>query len=84
MIGIQTDKGVENIKKGVDLVTKTITLQLHHTFWYFFLPTLCADYHVKLHNFTFEGGRQKTRTNFPSSFSVRIRLQENSPKIKKI
>ena len=30
----------ENIKKVVDLVSKTITLHLHHTFWYISLPFL--------------------------------------------
>ena len=58
------------LNKGVDLVSKTTTLHMHHTFWYISLPSLYADYHVKLPNFTFEGGRKKTTTNFPFSFSV--------------
>ena len=39
----------KNIKKGVDLASKTITLPFHHTFWYISLPSLYVDYHVKLH-----------------------------------
>ena len=27
-------KQIGNIKKGADIVSKTITLHLHHTFWY--------------------------------------------------
>ena len=59
-------------KKGVDLLRKTIPLHLHHTFWYISLPSLYADYHVKLPNFTFEGGRKKTTTNFAFSFTVTL------------
>ena len=59
-------------KKGVDLLRKTITLHPHHTFWYISLPSLYADYLVKLPNFTFEGGRKKTTTNFPFSFTVTL------------
>ena len=44
--------------KKVDLVSKTITLHLNHTFWYilFFGRSFYVDYHVKFPNFTFEGG----------------------------
>ena len=52
-------KQTENIKKGVDLVSKTITLHLHPTFWYISLPSLYADYHVKLPNFTFEDVKRR-------------------------
>ena len=67
-----------NIKKGVDLASKTITLHLHHTFWHISLQSLYADYHVKLPNFTFEGGRKKTTTNFTFSFSVNS-VSKNPP-----
>ena len=30
----------ENIKKAVDLLSKTVTLHQHHTFWYIFLSFL--------------------------------------------
>ena len=62
----------ENIKKGVDLASKTITLHPHQTFWYISLPSLYADYHEKLPNFMFEGGRKKTTTNFPFSFYIEL------------
>ena len=59
----------KNMKKAVDLVSKSITLHLPHTFWYISLPLFFyADYHVKFPNFTFEGGRKQTRTNFSFSF----------------
>ena len=37
-----------------------------------------ADYYVKLHNFTFEGGCKKT-TNSPFSFSVNFELGRKNP-----
>ena len=52
-------KQTENIKKAVGLVSKTITLHLHPTFWYISLPSLYADYHVKLPNFTFEDVKRR-------------------------
>ena len=66
-------------KKGVGLVRKTITLHLHHTFWYISLSSLYADFHVKLSSFTFEGGRKKTTTNFPFSFSVNLESGRKNP-----
>ena len=68
-------------KKGVDLVSKTITLHLHRTFWYISLPSLYADYHVKLPNFKFEGGRKKTTTNFLFSFSVNLVSGGKNPSV---
>ena len=62
----------ENVKKAIDLVSKTITLHLHHTFWYISL-IYCffyADYHVKFPNFTFPGGRKQTATIFSHSFEI--------------
>ena len=32
--------GNENIKKAIGLITKTTTLHVHYTFWYFSLPSL--------------------------------------------
>ena len=42
---------------------------LVHFFAVFFFY---ADYHVKFSNFTFEGGRKQTRTNFFSLFKLGI------------
>ena len=58
----------QNIKKVIDVVSKTITLHLYHSFWYISLPSLYANYYVKFPNFTFEGGHKHTTTNFSFSF----------------
>ena len=44
-------------KKTIDLLSKTITLHVQHTFLYISLPTL-HDYDVKMPNFTFYIGRE--------------------------
>ena len=52
-------------------------------FLYISLPSL-HDYDVKMHNFTFNGGRKRATTNFSFSFlnlvwPQEIKLPENSP-----
>ena len=75
----------ENIKKGVDLVSRTITLHLYHFLVHFFAVTVSGYLISRL-----KEDVKLTTTNFPFSFSmnlkwvVRIRPEENSPKIKKI
>ena len=66
-------------KRGVDLASVSITLHLHHTFWYISLPSLYADYHVILPNFMFERGRKRTTTNFTFSFSVNLESESKNP-----
>ena len=65
-------------------ISKTTTLHVHHTFLYISLPSL-HDYDVKLHNFTFCGGRDwhKTTNLFFFSWTLiqfsRIQPPKNSP-----
>ena len=44
----------ENGKKAIGLISKTITLHVHHTFLCISLPSL-KNYDVKMPNFTFYG-----------------------------
>ena len=44
--------GNENGKKAIDLLSKTTTLHVQHTFLYISLPSL-RDYDVKMPNFSF-------------------------------
>ena len=53
----------ENGKEGIDLISKTTTLQVHHAFLYISLPSL-HDYDVKMPNFTFCRGREHNTTTF--------------------
>ena len=80
----------ENVKKKktVGLVSKTTTLQVHHTFLYIFFPFL-HDYDVKMPNFAFYRGRKQPTTKFYFFFwawiwSLEIQLQEGSPTIDKV
>ena len=52
----------ETVKKTIDLISKTTTLQVHNTFLYISCPFL-HDYDVKMHNFAFYGGRKQATTN---------------------
>ena len=79
------DDGTENGKKAIGLISKTVTLHVHHAFLYIFSPSL-HGYDVKLPNFTFCGGcERKTTTLFFFSWtliqSVRIQLQKKSPNL---
>ena len=49
--------------KTIDLLSKTTTLHVQHTFLYISLPSL-QDYDVKMPNFTFYGGREHKTTVF--------------------
>ena len=49
--------------KTIDLLSKTTTLHVQHTFLYISLPSL-QDYDVKMPNFTFYGGREHKATVF--------------------
>ena len=53
--------GNENVKKAVDLKSKTTTLHVHHAFLYFSFPSR-HDYGVKQSNFTFNGVRKQATT----------------------
>ena len=53
----------ENGKEGIDLISKTTTLQVHHPFLYISLPSL-HEYDVKMPNFTFCRGREHNTTTF--------------------
>ena len=55
------DDGTENGKKAIGLISKTVTLHVHHAFLYIFLPSL-HGYDVKLPNFTFCGGCERKTT----------------------
>ena len=80
--------GNENVKKTIRLISKTTTLQVHHTFWYISFPFL-HDYDVKMPNFAFYEGRKQATTKFYFSFwawiwSLEIQLQKGSPTIDKV
>ena len=53
----------ENGKEGMDLISKTTTLHVHHAFLYISLPSL-HEYDVKMPNFTFCRGREHNTTTF--------------------
>ena len=53
----------ENGKEGIDFISKTTTLQVHHAFLYISLPSL-HEYDVKMPNFTFCRGREHNTTTF--------------------
>ena len=53
----------ENGKEGIDLISKTATLHVHHAFLYISLPSL-HEYDVKMPNFTFCRGRGHNTTTF--------------------
>ena len=57
---------IENVKRAIGWIRKTATLQVQHAFLYISLPSLNV-YDVKIHNFTFCGGRKQGPTK--SSFS---------------
>ena len=59
--------GNKNVKKAIDLLSKTTSLHVHHAFLYMSLPLL-HDYDVKVPSFTFYGGRKQATTNFSFSF----------------
>ena len=59
--------GNKNFKKAIGLLSKTISLHVHHAFLYISLPLL-HDYEVKMPSFTFYGGRKQATTNFSFSF----------------
>ena len=69
-------------RKKIDLVSKTITLHLHHTFWYiFFGRFFYVDYHVKFPNFTFEGGHKQKTTIFSFSFKIWLKPGGKNPTV---
>ena len=75
------DKGKENVKKPIGLLSKTTTLHVHHAFSYISLLSL-HDYDVKMPNFTFNGVR-KQATTFLSLSKLECGLQEiNSREIR--
>ena len=82
----QQRRRTENgIKAAIGLISKTVTLHVHHAFLYIFSPSL-HGYDVKLPNFTFCGGcERKTTTLVFFSWtliqSVRIQLQKKSPNL---
>ena len=49
--------GNEIMKKAIGLLSKTISLHVHHAFLHISLPLL-HDYDVKMPSFTFYGGRK--------------------------
>ena len=80
--------GNENVKKTIGFISKTITLHVHHTYWYISLPFL-PDYDVKLPNLAFYGLYKQATTKFYFSFltwkwSIGIQLQEGSPTFDKV
>ena len=58
---IQHRDGNENVKKITRLISKTITLHVHHTYLYISLPFL-HDYDMKPH-FAFYGERKEVCRN---------------------
>ena len=75
-------------KKTIGFISKTITLHVHHTYWYISLPFL-PDYDVKLPNLAFYGLYKQATTKFYFSFltwkwSIGIQLQEGSPTFDKV
>ena len=57
----------KNVKKAIGLISKTTTLNMHHTFLYISLPSL-HNYNMNMPNFTIYGERKQAMTNFPFSF----------------
>ena len=75
-------------KKTIGYISKTITLHVHHTYWYISL-TFLPDYDVKLPNLAFYGLYKQATTKFYFSFltwkwSIGIQLQEGSPTFDKV
>ena len=67
-------------KKQKVYICQTTTLQVHHAFLYFSLPSL-HDYKVKLPNFTFSRGQEHKTTTFFSCLELWYRpLEFNSKK----
>ena len=54
--------GNQDVKKAIGLLRKTTTLHVHHAFLYISLPSL-HDYHVKMPNYKFYGGRKQATAN---------------------
>ena len=59
---IQQRDGNENVKKITGLISKTITLHVHHTFLYISLPFL-YEYDMKMPYFAFYGEREQVCRN---------------------
>jgi len=55
--------GNEDVKKAIDLISKTTILHVHHAILYIFLPSL-HDYDLKMPNFTFHRGSTQATTKF--------------------
>ena len=53
--------------RAIGLLSKTISLRVHHAFFYISSPLL-HDYDVKMPSFTFSGGLKQAITNFSFSF----------------
>ena len=66
--------GSGNVVKaiGLQVIRKTATLHVHHTFPYISLPFL-HDYDVKMPHFMFYTGRKQATTKFSLSFMTWIR-----------
>ena len=60
-------------KKAIVEISKTTTLHVHHAFLSISLPSL-HDYHVKLLNFTFYGGRKHKTTLLPEFQEYSVEL----------
>ena len=60
-------QGSKNGKKAIGLISKTTTLNMHHTFLYISLPSL-HNYNMNMPNFTIYGECKQATTNFPFSF----------------
>ena len=77
----QKKKERKTTTKKVDLVSKTITLHLHHNFWYIFCRFFYVDYHVKFPNFTEDVNKLReiflSLLKFGLNRAVRIRLREH-------
>ena len=78
---MQREQTKKKTTKKVDLVSKTITLHLHHTFGCIFCRFFYVDYHVKFPNFTFEGGRKQMTTNFSFSFKIWLEPGSKNPTV---
>ena len=70
--------GNESGKKAIDLISKTSSLHVYHTFLYISLPSL-HDYDVKMPNFTSYGERKQATTNFPFSFKLESDPKKSTP-----
>ena len=75
-------------KKTIGFISKTITLHVHHAYWYISLAFL-HDYDMKMPNLAFYGLCKQATTKFYFSFltwkwSLGIQLQEDSPTFDKV